>query len=263
MTAGIQYYGQEDFPYTQGRGKVLIRYPGKTAWRDTFHVKEFKMSKAIEELKHENVSSKMKFVDASVITKIEVTGSFVVDVISKDNVQDFLNADTETEDTQSSGSLTAEEYTVEEAGTWHDLGKRMLTITKVTDDTSPTPVDLVEGTDYQIDLKNGFLLPLPAPGKIATAGDKFRVTGTYAAHTKKQLIAGSKIPQKVEILFLGDPSVGKRQNIFCYGLLKGSGDLTGIGEEWQQMTYEFTCYAHSTYGKYGLMWEDIEDIAQS
>ena len=263
MTNAIQYYGQEAFPYTQGRGKVYVRYPGKTAWRDTYHVKEFKVAKAVEELKHENVSSKMKYVDASVITKMEITGGFTLDVPSLDNVKDFLSADDYTEDAQTSGTLSAVEYIVETPGCWHDLGKRKLTITKVTDDTSPTPVDLVEGTDYLIDLDNGMFLPIPTSNKVGTAGDKYQVTGTYATHTKKQLKAGTKIPQRVEILYLGDPSIGKRQNIYCYGLLKGTGDFVQIGEEWQQLAYEFTCYAHSTYGKYGLMWEDIEDVAQS
>lgn len=259
----IQYYGQTAFPYTQGHGKVLLKYPGDSSWRDTFHVKEFKVNKTVEELKHENMSSGMKFVDASVITKIEVGGSFVVDVISLDNVKDFLDSDDAVEDAQTSGSLSAVEYTVDIPGCWHDLGKRKLTITGITDDTSPTPVALVEGTDYLIDLVNGLFLPIPTSTKVGAAGDKYKVTGTYAAHTKSTLKAGTLNPRRVEILFLGDPARGKRQNIYCYGTLRGTGDFSGISDEWQQITIEFTCYKHDTYGKCGLMWEDIEDVTQS
>jgi len=253
----MEYYKPENYPYLLGRGTVLIRKDDETVWQPLWHVKEFKTNITADELEHENFSSGVKRVDRTAILKQKATFSFVIDVPVVENVLIFLLGDVVETDAQVSGTWTAEEFTITEEGKYQELGKRKLTITSITDD-SVTPVPLVEGTDYNIDLANGVIQIIPG-GVVGTA-DKIKVTGTYAEHTKSTVKGGKSPKSKRHIWFKGDPAEGVRANVKGWGLLRPSGDWSFIADEWQGMTIEGSYMEHSTYGPLGFLYEDIEHV---
>lgn len=254
----MNYYKPEEYPYLLGRGTVAVRKDTEDVWQPLWHVKEFKTNIAADELEHENFSSGVKRVDRTAILKQKATFSFVIDVPVVENVLIFLLGDSVITDTQASGTWTAQDFVVTEAGKLQELGKRMLTITSITDDSTPTPVPLVLGTDYNIDLFNGVIQIIPG-GVVGTA-DHFKVTGTYAEHTKYSVKGGQSPKSKKHIWFKGDPAEGVRVNVKGWGLLRPSGDFSFISDEWQGMTIEGSFMEHSEYGPLGFTYEDMGHV---
>ena len=88
----------------------------------------------------------------------------------------------------SAGSVTNAPHTIANVGVPYQLAHRMLL-------ASPAPVVekgvtvLVAGTDYNIDLRRGVLIPL-AGGAIAN-GDALTVTYSYAAHVSTKIQGGA------------------------------------------------------------------------
>lgn len=141
------FYQPGSYPTTLGRGFLRIKRSTDTVWQDLFHVKEFKINVATEELKHESMRSALKRVDKSIITKMEATGSFICDTPAVDNVKLFLLGNAVTTSTQTSGTWTAQDFAVTALDYWQDLGKRVLTITSVTKDGATVPTTGTAGTN--------------------------------------------------------------------------------------------------------------------
>lgn len=253
----VDFYQEQAYPYTLGRGKLRIRAEGETVWQDLFHIKEFKISSAVDELEHENFSSGIKRVDRTAILKQKTTFSFVADTVVKENIQLFLLALEVESIAQLAGTWTAEPFTCVETNKWQELGKKKITMTAITDD-SVTPVPLVLHTDYEADWMRGLILLLS--GGMIAATDDFKITGTYPNYTRYRIKGGTKPTMKYHLWFSGDPAEGVKQDIIGWGLLRPSGDLSMIGDEWQSFTVEGSFMSHSTYGALGFMYEDLEHV---
>lgn len=247
----VEFYKPEEFPYLLGRGTMSYKKEADETWKPLFSVKEFKTNNSIDELEHEDFGHGMKKVDRVAPLKQKLSFSLVATAITLDALNLWLSGDEVVEVIQSSGSWTAQSFTVKSPGEEQELGKTNLTITSITDDAG-TPVPLVEGIDYYIDKLRGLFLPIPSSALVGQVGDIFKITGTYSAHTIQIIQAGKSHSLKRHIWFKGDPQEGPILDIKGYVLFKPSGDLSTISDEWTSLSYEGTFMSHSAYGPYGF-----------
>lgn len=255
----MAYLKPGEYPYVLGRGLVLTKKNGETTWKDTFHGKGFTLNITSDSLEHENLRNAVKTVDKQVVTKLKAEGKIDVDVPCVDNLLMFFYGDSAIVDAQTGGAWTAEEFTVIKPDEWQSLGKRGIVITTITDDDT-TPVPLVEGVDYYVDLVRGLFLPLSTSSLVGSAGDKFRITGTYATHSKSSIYIGEKITKR-HIWFKGNPATGIIQDIKGYCTIKPEGDLAFIGDEWQNFTFTLLFETHPDYpSPTGVVYEDLGTV---
>lgn len=247
--------------YTLGRGILMIKKAGETSWKDLMHVKDVKINVTADELEHENFRSGLKIVDKTITTKMTAKGSFMCDVPNAENISLFLLGSTPAEITQTSGTWTAESFTVTKPDEWQELGKKDITVSAITDDTSPTPVALVEGTDYLANWKRGLFLPLSTSSKIGVAADGFKITGSYAQSLITR-VAAAVAPLQAHVWFQGDPATGKQIDIRGYANIKPNGDLPLIADEWAGFSFDISFNKHTSYplSPVGMYYEDLGEV---
>lgn len=256
----VDYRNVPDY-ITLARGILRIRKEGDSSWVDLMHVKDVKINITADELEHENVRSGLKVVDKTITTKMTAKGGFLCDVPIAANINLFLMGSGTNLINQASGTWTTESFTVVKPDEWQELGKKNITITTITDDTSPTPVALVEGTDYLIDLRRGAFMPLSGSTKIGAVGDILKITGTYAT-TDISRIYAAKAPIQRHVWFAGDPATGRIIDIRGFVNLKPNGDLPLIADEWVGFSFDMSFNKHITYPEspVGLYYEDLGNV---
>ncbi|KKK56673.1 hypothetical protein LCGC14_3062160, partial [marine sediment metagenome] len=157
---------------------------------------------------------------------------------------------------------SAVDLTVVELGIWHEILDAAdgqvynLTGVSVTDD-EVSPVAIVENEDYILDAVHGQILFFgDGPGLIVPT-DVVEITATIPADTILQVEGGTQPQQKRHIWFKGDPAEGVVQQIQGWGLFIPSGDLSLIGDDWENFTLEGNWLAHSLYGKLGFKYKQL------
>lgn len=247
--------------YTLGRGIMRVRKDAEASWLDLMHVKDVKINITADELEHENVRAGLKVVDKTITTKMTAKGSFMCDVPIAENIALFLMSTGITDVAQTSGTWTAQEFTVEKPDQWHELGKKNITASIVTDDTA-TPVELVEGIDYEVDWSRGLFRPLSTSTMVGVAGDKYKITGTYPDKTIKR-ISAAQTTIKRHVWFSGEPATGRIIDIKGFCNLKPNGDLSLIADEWIGFSFDMSFNKHSSYpnSPVGLYYEDSGEVA--
>jgi len=257
-----------NYPYVLGRGKILIRKETDVVWYDLFHVSEFKLNLETEEKEHENFRRSLKVVDKNVVLKAKANFSYTVDVPLTENVKKFLLADdvAATAVTQTQAAPADTELTIAVKGAWQHIkaGSAQLTnryewiaFTSVTTGSGGTLATLVENTDYIIDRNRGLIVVSPdadlVDSKVVVKGFAY---GTIAAtHGISQIKAGSSADMRRHLWFQGDPAEGIVQDVKGYVMMRPTGDMDFIGDEWQGMGFEGSFMAHSFYGDLGLLYE--------
>ena len=94
---------------------------------------------------------------------------------------------------------------------------------------------LTEGTDYAIDLAEGFIEILA--GGAVTSGATIRVTYDVAAQTQERVVSGSQLIQGA-LRFRSRNGVGKQRNFYMPKVtLRPNGEFSLKGEEWQNMSF--------------------------
>lgn len=254
---GIKYFKVGDEPFVLNRGRLLARKDEDSQWQDLCVIKDFKISVATEKAEAKDMTRSIVTVARSTVTSIKLTGGFTLSTLTKHGLAYFLMSNGYTEDEQASGTWTAEEFTIPTVGEWFDLGKRKLTVTGITDDATPTPAPLEEGTDYDIDLTRGLIVAIEG-GAIAD-GDKILVTGTYPDHKKYTIKAAQTAKQYRHLWLCSDPADGPTIDIKGYGIISPTGDFNAVVEnEYIGMGFEINFRSHSDYGPGGAQLEELE-----
>lgn len=231
------------YKYNLDGGILYVKAEGDTTWLHLGNIVEGGINETVEGLIHELTASGIRLEDRESNTKIMAGGTFVLDVISLENLKMFFFASTATAMNQASGTLSAVEVDITE-GRWSDLGKRDITsITGVTNEVGA--VTYVENEDFVIDYKNG-LIAMISGGDI-TDQDTILVTAPYGAQSRTKISAGEVKSMKRHFRWEGNPSEGQDQTIQGYINIKPTGDYSLIGTEWKKMSFEFKFQLHSNY----------------
>lgn len=234
----------ETTDYTLGKGKVIFQagtsFVGN--YRDLGNASVFNVSVETENLEHFSSRAGTKTKDKDIVTQIKAKGTLTLDDVNVNNLKEWFFGTTIAETVQSIDPAVASDLTAS-LDKWVVIGKYNITGLVVKDETDVTTYVL--DTDYEVDTKAGLLRALSS-GAI---GDTDVLHLTYATPAlNSYLIDGLKSSSaKGHIYFVGDPPVGKIQDIKGYVSLKPTGDLSLIGEEWQNIQFELEYIDHVQY----------------
>lgn len=238
--------------YTVGRGEVHFAQflPGTQtpgAYRYLGNTPEFSLTLESTKLDHYGSDRGIREKDASVTIEVNRTGSLVCDEIMIENLAMFFFGTAE-RIVSSGATVTAEQINNVVIGRMYQLGqtdanpvgnKKIAfpgtgpTLFAVTDDTTPSPVSFVAGTDYVLDPDRGHLTILE--GGAIQAGDNLRITYTILAALYDRVISGAE-PVAGTLKFVTHNPVGTNfEYSFPSVSISPNGDFNLKGEEWQQI----------------------------
>lgn len=229
-----------------GRGQVFFdrfadgttnrqgeRYLGSTA--------AFSVSGESQELDHYSSEQGLRVLDESVTLQIDLTGTMTVENMTAENVALFFFGDSETASISAATGET-EDFTVI-PGHYYQLGmtdtkpegvENVDTVAVVLDPVGANST-MSEGTDYEVDLQQGFVRVLE--GGAATEGDTIRVTYNIGAQTQSRVKSGTKLIQGA-VRFRSYNGVGGQRNFYMPKVtLRPNGEFQLKGEEWQNIGF--------------------------
>lgn len=132
--------------YTLGRGKLYLRKNSETAFKYVGATKEFKTNVSTDQLEHESLETKIKTVDATLLTKATATGSFVAESTDLKNIRNFLLGTAEAV-VQEAGTVTQQPIEFPEANGLYPLGKYDVTNFKLYKNTGEKEVATTAGAE--------------------------------------------------------------------------------------------------------------------
>ncbi|RLC33977.1 hypothetical protein DRH14_03965 [Candidatus Shapirobacteria bacterium] len=244
---------ESNYTDTLGRGKVLVKKDSENNWLDLCSVESFNVTVTTETLDKISLRSGIKRIQKSVTVSQNIEGNFVISDTNIENLKLFFMAGDEVDASQTTGTLVAEEVTVN-YNRWTKISKENLDAVVTVKDKATGLITYVENTDYILDRKAGLIAPIE--GGDITDNEELTIDCDYAARTITRISGGAVTSQKRHLWFVGDPAEGVIQHYKCYANIFPSGDLAAIGDEWQQFTCNFKTEVHSAYPNGYIEYED-------
>lgn len=229
---------------TLGKGELyLARCVGEAfeGFRKIGNAPEFTLTFERENLEHFDSRSGINEKDADVTTQVTRTGTIVTDNINEDNLALFFFGDTQTV-VQAAQSIVNEEINGVVTNRTHVLGLDETNPTGlrnidagsvvVTDDTGTTT--FVQGTDYTLQVQNGFL-EIPEGSNIP-AGSDILVSYDVVASTRNRVISGGE-QVIAQVMFVSDNGIGENRTVLLPRVsISADGDFAFIGDEFQTLS---------------------------
>lgn len=227
-----------------GRGKVYFdRFaPGtttKTGERYMGATPAFGATAETQELDHYSSEEGLKVKDESVTVQIDYSGTLTVENMNGANTALFFYGDSETA-TVAAAVGEVETFTAI-PGLFYQLGSTAAKpegvelVSNVTITNVGGTVTYLAGTDYEVDLDEGFFEVLET-GSIAAAAP-IVVTYDLAAQTQDRVISGST-PISGALRFRSRNAIGEQRNFYMPKVtLRPNGEYALKGEEWQNIAF--------------------------
>lgn len=202
----------------------------------------FSLSAETQELKHYNSDRGLREKDLTVTLQSDFSGSFTTDVISKENIAKFFfgSAEVLTKTLQAGQTDTilnvvvGRTYQIGTSAT-APAGVRGVSAVTVTKDPGGTPVVLVAGTDYTVDLGTGRVTLLTTGA--AVDGDTIAIGYTIDAGSENLVISGNSVLYGA-MRFIAYNAVGANNNYFMPKVaLRPNGEFSLKGDDWQSMSF--------------------------
>lgn len=251
--------------YILGRGRVyaaeIIVATGKPkGYRFLGNATAFAASQEVETLDHVSSQEGLRQVDLSLVTQQQMNLSLTLDEIDWNNLALFFTGDAlsltnpgATDGTNADWIDTAVDPDGVVLARWYDLvktdGSRIYDITAGGDvvlsaDPNGVPVVLVEGTDYEIDLKFGRIFFLSTAVNVA-AGDEVGfvytanvTTAPSATIDRVQGLTQTTITTAIKFIGVNPAADGKEfEAEFHQVKLRPEGDFALIGDEFVTMGF--------------------------
>ena len=234
LGSGKIYFGQ----YAPGtRIAAPQRYFGNTP--------AFSVASESESLDHFDADNGIRTKDDSALLELNRNGSLITDHISPDNLALWFLGEKQTVTQAAAASQTATLLAAEPnrryqlgVTTANPAGVRGITVATIVNNKSPTPENLVLGTDYTVDANTGAVEILDTP----KADGVLDLTVSYAVllSTFNRVISGSNSQIEGELLFRSNNGKGLNMDYYYpYVQLKPDGDFELKSEEWQQLGFVF------------------------
>lgn len=248
--------------YTLGRGIVRLAaltaagLPDLDGFRDLGNSPEFNITVSVEDVRHQSSRTQLKFTDKRCTVSQEVGLAFQLDEMNFENLADFFSGDTEVYDNPHDVIWANHEDSLISSavkmGNWYklydddavlehgpnriyDLGAPAV-VFSFEEDPAGTPVPLVEGIDFEMDLEMGLVRMLPA-SILVTDGDAVGWIISVAASSPQdldQVNALTRADVVGALLFIQTnacDSGNKSEYTFHKVSLSADGDLPLIGDE--------------------------------
>jgi hypothetical protein len=229
--------------YTLGKGVLYFdKYDSSAGTyegaRDLGNSPEVSINIAPEKLEHFSSRGGLKVKDKSVVSEMNMKISFSLDEPNIENLAMMFMAEQE-EVTQAAVTAGTKGIASVKQGRYYDLGARGITAESVSVETDPagTPVVKTEGTDFVIDYVRGRIF-IPYTSTIVDA-DEIEVSFDAAEQTYTKLKAMQETEIEGRLIFISDNPVGVNYDLTAHrASLTPSGDLSLIGEDWMNLSYE-------------------------
>lgn len=226
--------------YTLGRGEIRfarfdangnpegIRYLGNSP--------EFNIGVEANTLDHYKADHGLKEKDESITLEVNRTGSMVLDDIQPENVALYLFGASEDLVVAAANGVT-DSFTATK-GLQHKIGRSdtdpagLMNIDPANFTATVGATTLVEGTDYDLDAKNGFIVILETATNV-NDGDTVNLTFNTLAYTRTQIRSGDK-PVEGELYYVEDNPAGQN-HVWYFPKVKitANGDMAMKGDEWR------------------------------
>lgn len=246
--------------YVLGKGRVYFDQfatgtKNPTGERYLGNTPEFSQTQAQESLDHIDADQGLNVKDESIIISNELTGSFVSDNISNENIAMWFGGDASALVVASATAVVDTDFVAKRGRTFQvgtsastPMGTRKITNVKVSTVTAgATPSDPPVVTEiatadmpanFEIDLERARIYIEPDAPDVAD-GDVLRVTYDQEAYSREVIIAkGQQISGALR--FLADNPHGKNRDYFYpYVKITSNGDYALKGDSWLQMSFNF------------------------
>jgi len=243
--------------YVLGKGRTYFDQfkPGtkqNTGERYMGNTPEFSQTQAQESLDHIDADQGLNVKDESIIISNELTGSFVTDNISAENIAMWFGGDASALVVASALAVVNADLTVQRGRTFQlgtsaatPMGTKKITnvvvkkvVPPVAPATDPTLEDVTLAANIEIDLERARMyIEVDAPD--IENDDVLRVTYDQEAYSREVIIAkGQQISGALR--FLADNPHGKNRDYFYpYVKITSNGDYALKGDSWQQMSFNY------------------------
>lgn len=235
--------------YTLGAGKLYFdRFDADGNSTGEYYIgNTTSLTGSTDETREEHYSSdeKERAKDASVVTQSDQSIGFTTDDIQPENLALLWKG------TSEMLAVVADEDVVNELvvnrGRWYQLGTsalkptgaRKVTITSVTDDTTPTPVAVpggAGGANYDVDLELGRIFIKEDAPDIAD-GDTIIVTFDETAHSREVIISKGETIRGA-LRYIADNTAGvNRDDFWPLVELSPDGDYEFKADSWSEMSF--------------------------
>lgn len=252
--------------YVLGRGILYLAARDTVTgaplgYRDLGNATEFNLSVEEETLEHKQSRSGLSIIDKEVTISKKVTGSFTLDSINLNNVTIFFSG-TEQDEVVQDNTAQAEFVQLAigdwDKGQWIDLTKGAgglriynLDATKLT--VKSAAILLTEDVDYEVDTIMGrIFIKEDAATSFDPSAEPLNITLAITwsfDDSIDQMQALSVTPLAVSLKFIGENPAndGKLREFQVHKtVVRASGDLALIGDEWQTLGFSFTVELDST-----------------
>lgn len=253
--------------YNLGRGRLyfaILDANGKPqAYRDLGNVPEFRSTMNTETLKHQSSRRGLRVTDKEVTTAQDLELTFSFDNIEADNLAALFAGEIASYTNAAIAGFSAHVMVPDgslELGRWFDIqnasGVRAydidaadLTVTT----NEGTPVSLVLGTDYDLDLTNGRIFTISTSTKIATSiaatkGMKVTLAAKAEARTVTEVrgLTTSAVEGALKFISVNPANDDEETEFNFWNVsLKADGDFNLIGDDWMRGTFKGTCGENS------------------
>ncbi len=218
---------------------------------------EFNMTIESEELDHFSSEKGIREKDDSMTLEVTRTGSLITDNIVPENIALFFFGTSENLSI-TGATVTAEAIADVELGNTYQLGAtlalpsgaRALDIHTVGPPAKKVIVkkastEMVEGVDYTIDMDLARLTILA--GGTLVEGDDITVDYKTKTQTRSRVISGSSALEG-SLRFISYAPKGVKRDVFMpWVKLTPNGEISFIGEEWQQLPFNIEALRKTGY----------------
>lgn len=252
--AGINTTGKANTSdYVLGRGKVFFANLNADGTPDTYrflgNCPEFTTNVAVETLEHQSSQEGLKKTDKEVVTSQTINLTLTLDELNFDNIALFFSGEATSESNADDSSfadiLLSGAVTL---GRWYDIrdanGVRLYDISDSGDltfgTTTGTP-DLVEGTDYELDLVMGRVFLLSTATNIQDGDDLYcnytaGSPSTVATLSQVEALTQTSITGALKFILINPTDADHQTEMQFHSVsLKGEGDFSLIGDDWTTM----------------------------
>jgi len=228
--------------YFIGSGIAMFKRTGTNGFYDFGNTTDLKLTTSVETKKHYSTRSGQQKVDAEVAISQTIGISLTVDALKVKTIAMQVLGE-EQAFTQTAGTLTDVAITVDEYGSYFDIGKRSVSSVVVLDVTDTDTY--VAGVDYEVLAEPGMIKILD--GGSIDVGDVIHVSCSYAAVADRvKIMAALKTALTGFLKFVSDPASGRKIDFDAEVSLMPSGDLSLIGSDFGSITLAGEALGQST-----------------
>ena len=192
--------------YNLGGGELFLKLKEESNFRYFGATNEFKVNFSQDKLEHESSETNVLVTDLEVVKKVTAEVSFTTEDLNKEVLALAFGGEYN-DSTQSSGSVTDQEFDNVQGGLVYELGKVKVSNVVVTyEDADGNEQTAEENKDYSVNYNFG-TIEIAKGGAID--GKDIKVDYNYAEIVVTEFKSLNKLTKEMSLRFMTDPQIGQ------------------------------------------------------